>query len=35
VLVTLSALETVLRAEGFKAPPGAAVDTALAAYQAG
>jgi (S)-ureidoglycine-glyoxylate aminotransferase len=35
VLVTLAALETVLRAEGFKAPPGAGVDAALAVYREG
>jgi (S)-ureidoglycine-glyoxylate aminotransferase len=30
---TLAALETVLRAEGFKAPAGAGVDAALAVYR--
>jgi len=34
VLLTLGALEAVLRAEGFKAPPGAGVDAALASYEA-
>ena len=32
VLLTLGALEAVLRAEGFKAPAGAGVDAALASY---
>lgn len=32
VLVTLGALEAVLRGEGFKLPAGAAVDAALASY---
>jgi (S)-ureidoglycine-glyoxylate aminotransferase len=34
VLLTLGALEAVLRAEGFGAPPGAGVDAALASYRA-
>jgi (S)-ureidoglycine-glyoxylate aminotransferase len=33
VATTLAALETVLRAEGFKAPAGAGVDAALAVYR--
>jgi (S)-ureidoglycine-glyoxylate aminotransferase len=33
VLVTLGALETILAAEKFKLPRGAAVDAALAAYR--
>jgi (S)-ureidoglycine---glyoxylate transaminase len=33
VAMTLAALDTVLRAEGFKAPPGAGVDAALAVYR--
>jgi (S)-ureidoglycine-glyoxylate aminotransferase len=33
VLITLSALETVLAAQGFKLPRGAAADAALAAYR--
>lgn len=32
VLITLGALEAVLRREGYKAPPGAAVDAALEVY---
>ncbi len=32
VLLTLGALEAVLRAEGFAAPAGAGVDAALASY---
>ncbi|MEE7547393.1 alanine--glyoxylate aminotransferase family protein, partial [Xanthomonas sp. Kuri4-1] len=32
VLITLGALEAVLRAEGFACPPGAGVDAALAAW---
>jgi (S)-ureidoglycine-glyoxylate aminotransferase len=32
VLITLGALEACLRAEGYKAPPGAAVDAALQSY---
>lgn len=32
VLITLGALETVLRAEGFACPPGAGVEAALAAW---
>lgn len=32
VLITLGALEAVLRAEGFACPPGAGVDAALASY---
>ncbi|WP_375428292.1 pyridoxal-phosphate-dependent aminotransferase family protein [uncultured Sphingomonas sp.] len=32
VAITMSALETVLRAEGFACPPGAGVDAALAAW---
>lgn len=34
VLITLGALEAVLRAEGYAAPPGAGVDAALASYAA-
>ncbi|WP_066797651.1 pyridoxal-phosphate-dependent aminotransferase family protein [Sphingomonas soli] len=34
VLLTLGALEAVLRAEGFAAPAGAGVDAALASYRA-
>jgi len=34
VLITLSALETVLRQEGFSVSPGRAVDAALAVYGA-
>lgn len=34
VLLCLMALETVLRARGFRAPPGDAVDAALAAWNA-
>ncbi|WP_425476618.1 pyridoxal-phosphate-dependent aminotransferase family protein [Pseudoxanthomonas spadix] len=34
VLITLGALETVLRAEGFAAPAGVAVEAALAAWNA-
>ena len=34
ILLGLSALETVLRHEGFKSPPGAAVDAAVAHYEA-
>jgi (S)-ureidoglycine-glyoxylate aminotransferase len=34
VAITLGALETVLRAEGFATPPGAGVDAALAAWAA-
>ena len=34
VAITMGALETVLRAEGFVAPPGAGVDAALAAWDA-
>ena len=34
VLITLGALEAVLRAEGFDAPAGAGVDAALASYEA-
>lgn len=34
VLITLSALEAVLRAEGYACPPGAGVDAALAAWNA-
>ena len=34
VAITMAALETVLRAEGFAAPAGAGVDAALAAWQA-
>lgn len=34
VLITLGALEAVLRAEGFPAPAGAGVDAALASYGA-
>lgn len=34
VLITLGALEVVLRAEGFACPPGAGVDAALAAWEA-
>ena len=34
VLITLGALETVLRAEGFVCPPGAGVEAALAAWNA-
>jgi (S)-ureidoglycine-glyoxylate aminotransferase len=33
VLLGLSAIETVLRHEGFKAPPGAALDAAVAHYE--
>ena len=33
VLITLGALEAVLRAEGFSAPAGAGVDAALACYR--
>lgn len=33
VLITLSALETVLAAQGFKLPRGAGVDAALAVYR--
>jgi (S)-ureidoglycine---glyoxylate transaminase len=33
ILVTLSALETVLAAQGFKLPRGAAVDAALSTYR--
>lgn len=32
VLITLGALEAVLRAEGFACPAGAGVDAALASY---
>lgn len=32
VLITLAALEAVLRAEGFACPPGAGVDAALASF---
>ncbi|WP_420226643.1 pyridoxal-phosphate-dependent aminotransferase family protein [Pigmentiphaga litoralis] len=32
ILITLGALESVLRAEGYACPPGAAVDAALAAW---
>jgi (S)-ureidoglycine-glyoxylate aminotransferase len=32
VLITLGALEAVLRAEGFSVPPGAGVAAALAAW---
>jgi (S)-ureidoglycine-glyoxylate aminotransferase len=32
VVTTLAALETVLRREGFAAPPGAGIDAALAVY---
>jgi (S)-ureidoglycine-glyoxylate aminotransferase len=32
VLITLGALEAVLRAEGFQLPPGAGVAAALAAW---
>ncbi len=32
ILITLSALEAALRAEGFAAPPGAAVPAALQAW---
>jgi (S)-ureidoglycine-glyoxylate aminotransferase len=32
VLLTLAALESVLRGQGFAAPPGAGVDAALASY---
>ena len=35
VLLTLGALEAVLRAEGFALPAGAGVDAALAAWEAG
>ena len=34
VLITLGALETVLRAAGFACPPGAGVEAALAAWNA-
>jgi len=34
ILLCLAALETVLRHEGFKSPPGACVDAALAYYAA-
>ena len=34
VLICLMALETALRTHGFRAPPGAAVDAALAAWNA-
>ncbi len=34
VLITLGALETVLRAEGYRCPPGAGVEAALAAWNA-
>lgn len=34
ILITLGALESVLRAEGFDCPPGAAVDAALSAWNA-
>jgi (S)-ureidoglycine-glyoxylate aminotransferase len=34
ILLCLTALETVLRHEGFKSPPGAGVDAALACYAA-
>jgi (S)-ureidoglycine---glyoxylate transaminase len=34
VLITLGALEAVLRGEGFACPPGAGVDAALAAWNA-
>lgn len=34
VLITLGALEAVLRAEGYKAEPGAGVDAALASFSA-
>lgn len=34
VLITLGALEAVLRAEGFACPPGAGVEAALAAWNA-
>jgi (S)-ureidoglycine-glyoxylate aminotransferase len=34
VLITLGALEAVLRAEGFAAPAGRAVDAALESYRA-
>ena len=34
VLICLSALETVLRHQGFAAPPGAGVDAAIAVYRA-
>lgn len=34
VAITMSALETLLRAEGFACPPGAGVDAALAAWDA-
>jgi (S)-ureidoglycine-glyoxylate aminotransferase len=34
ILITLGALESVLRAEGYACPPGAAVDAALAAWNA-
>jgi (S)-ureidoglycine-glyoxylate aminotransferase len=33
VLITLSALETVLAAQGFKLPRGAAADAALSSYR--
>ncbi|MBB2169514.1 alanine--glyoxylate aminotransferase family protein, partial [Gluconacetobacter aggeris] len=32
VLITLGALEAVLRAEGYAPPPGAAIDAARAVY---
>jgi (S)-ureidoglycine-glyoxylate aminotransferase len=35
VLITLSALESVLRAEGYPCPPGAGVDAALEAWNSG
>lgn len=35
ILITLGALEAVLRAEGFACPPGAGVDAALDAWSAG
>jgi (S)-ureidoglycine-glyoxylate aminotransferase len=34
VLITLGALEAVLRAEGVRMPAGAAVDAALKSYSA-
>ena len=33
VLLCLMALETVLRSQGFRAPPGEAVDAALGAWE--
>ena len=33
VLITLGALEAVLRAEGYRAPPGAGVDAALSVFE--